>query len=127
MQVFDKWLGSCLRRVIRTRIPNLQQSRVPIPGVHRRTATTGERMSTFTDNDTAFWKIGKVKTPNGGDGRKGYDVGNVLSSLYLKCLTGSRRIVGLLSLTQMDGSERFIRIRLGSWGKIHSSAIDKRF
>ena len=50
-----------------------------------------------------------------------------LVSLYLKYLTGSRRIVGLLSLIQMDGSECFIRIRLGSGENINSSAIDKRF
>ena len=39
------------------------------------TTITGERMNTFTDNDIAFRKIGKVKTPNGGDRRKGYDAG----------------------------------------------------
>ena len=58
------------------------------------TTITGERMSTFTDNDTAFWKIGQVKTPMAGIAREIMMWVISLISFYLKCITGSRMIVG---------------------------------
>lgn len=49
------------------------------------TMVTGERMRTFTDNDTAFWKIEQVKIPHGvEDVKKDYEEGNSLNFSLLE-------------------------------------------
>lgn len=44
----------------------------------------GKRMRTYTDNDTAEWKLDEANTPGGGYGIKGYDEGNGLNFSLLE-------------------------------------------
>ena len=54
-------------------------------GTRSSTATIiGQRMRTFTDNDTADWNLKEAKTSYGGDGIKGHDEGNGLSFSLLE-------------------------------------------
>ena len=41
-------------------------------------------MQTYTDNDTAEWRLDKAKTPGGGHGIKGYDEENGLNFTLLE-------------------------------------------
>jgi hypothetical protein len=44
----------------------------------------GKRTRTYTDNDTAEWKLDEANTPGGGYGIKGYDEGNGLNFSLLE-------------------------------------------
>ena len=91
-------------------------------GTRSSTATIiGQRMRTFTDDDTADWNLKEAKTSYGGDGIKGHDEGNGLSFSLLRM---PHRISYdcWVTFVDSDGGERTyhknsfgMRDKFGSW------------
>ena len=81
------------------------------------TMVTGERMRTFTDNDTAFWKIEPVKIPHGMDVKKDYEKGCFLNFSLLE-MPYKFSYDCWVDVIDSDGRQQIIRKNLfGFWRK----------